>query len=103
MSPIMMPGCWKSEHGTGWRFVMERRKANNEIHEAHREIILAVQQILAESIEEKDRYIAALEEEIRHLRGVISELHIDARFWIGLPTSLRKPDEGARPEKTAKS
>ena len=67
----------------------ERRKHNNEVMEAYRDIVLAVEQILSESIVDKDKYILALEEEIRYLRGVISDLHVDPRFWIGLPTRLK--------------
>ena len=100
---------------------MERQKkqdeSKKELVDTYREVRLAIESILRESLDEKNAHIRALvefleernariralEEEIRALRGVVSTTHLDPRFWIGFPIGLFDEPWGCgQPEKRRK-
>ncbi len=64
---------------------MERRRNAHESLNLAREVRLAIESILRESLEERNRRIQALEDEIRALRNIVSTIQMDSRFWVGLP------------------
>lgn len=81
---------------------MRGREQKRKPPDSALEIRLAEQTILRESlgeknariktltdrVEERNARIRVLEEEIRALRGVVSTIHLDPRFWIGFPIGL---------------
>lgn len=59
-----------------------------------------IQAILHESIQKKDKRIWDLEEEIRSLREIVSDNHLDSRFWIGRPVGrCGDPHQGRKSPK----
>lgn len=64
---------------------MERR--NKIRREREKSIDMGEEDVeaLLKTIEQKNRRIQALEDQIRSLQEVFSCVHVDPRYWIGLP------------------